>query len=192
MDFYKQKDFIREIIEKVIYSTNKIIVFFKFDLNKLKGFIEIGYFNNKEELLKYSYSKSNCGNNNDDISNNSNIINITIEEECYLLKGTSSNKYNNGKIGLININENNNLIVRDFAYAWKYKQMYESGISVKDIAKTEKLSLRTLYKYFSLAYLSPNIVNKLLSGKINISINKLHELASKSIDFQKQEELFNI
>lgn len=92
----------------------------------------------------------------------------------------------------ININENNNLIVRDFAYAWKYKQMYESGISVKDIAKTEKLSLRTLYKYFSLAYLSPNIVNKLLSGKINISINKLHELASKSMDFQKQEELFNI
>lgn len=192
MDFYKQKDFIREIIEKVIYSTNKIIVFFKFDLNKLKGFIEIGYFNNKEELLKYSYSKSNCGNNNDDISNNSNIINITIEEECYLLKGTSPNKYNNGKIGLININENNNLIVRDFAYAWKYKQMYESGISAKDIAKTQKLSLRTLYKYFSLAYLSPNIVNKLLSGKINISINKLHELASKSIDFQKQEELFNI
>ena len=89
----------------------------------------------------------------------------------------------------MSINDNNRIIVRVFAYAWRYKKLYECGIPTDDIAKQERISKRTIYKYLNLAYLSPKIVNQLLSGTLTINLQKLFEIASKNLSFEEQEKL---
>ncbi|MBR1373668.1 helix-turn-helix domain-containing protein [bacterium] len=66
-----------------------------------------------------------------------------------------------------------------FAYAWRYKKLYESGMPTDDIAKQEHISKRTIYKYLNLAYLSPKLVNQLLDGTMSISLQKLFEMSAK-------------
>ena len=107
-------------------------------------------------------------------------------------RGLSSNVYNAGKVGLMSVNDNNRLIVRAFAYAWRYKKLYECGIPTDDIAKQERISKRTIYKYLNLAYLSPKIVNQLLSGTLTVNLQKLFEIASKNLSFDEQEKMLSI
>ena len=104
---------------------------------------------------------------------------IIYEKAVVINRGLSSNTYNAGKVGLMSVNDNNRLIVRAFAYAWRYKKLYESGIPTDVIAEQEHISKRTIYKYLNLAYLSPTLVNKLLSGTVSINLQKLFELTSK-------------
>lgn len=104
-------------------------------------------------------------------------------------RGLSSNVYNAGKVGLMSINDNNRLIVRAFAYAWRYKKLYENGMATDDIAKQEHISKRTIYKYLNLAYLSPRIVNQILDGSLTINLQKLFEIASKNLSFEEQEKI---
>ena len=106
---------------------------------------------------------------------------IIYEKAIVINRGLSSNTYNAGKVGLMSVNDNNRLIVRAFAYAWRYKKLYESGIPTDTIAEQEHISKRTIYKYLNLAYLSPKLVNQLLSGAINIPLQKLFKLATMEL-----------
>ena len=83
----------------------------------------------------------------------------------------------------MSVNDNNRLIVRAFAYAWRYKKLYEYGIPTDDIAKQERISKRTIYKYLNLAYLSPKLVNQLLNSTLTVNLQKLFEIASKKQEF---------
>jgi len=94
--------------------------------------------------------------------------------------------YNAGKVGLMSINDNNRLIVRALAYAWRFKKLYEKGVRMEDIMKQEKMTKRTIYKYLNLAYLSPRIVNQLLSGTLTINLQTLFDIASKNLSFEEQ------
>lgn len=107
-------------------------------------------------------------------------------------RGLSSNVYNAGKVGLMSVNDNNSLIVRAFAYAWRYKKLYECDIPTDDIAKQERISKRTIYKYLNLAYLSPRIVNQLLSGTLTINLQTLFDISSKNLNFEEQEKMLNV
>ena len=122
-----------------------------------------------------------------------NFINkIIYEKQVVINRGLSSNVYNAGKVGLMSINDNNRLIVRAFAYAWKFKKLYEKGIRIEDIMKQEKMTKRTIYKYLNLAYLSPRIVNQLLSGTLTINLQTLFDIASKNLSFDEQEKMLSI
>lgn len=99
-------------------------------------------------------------------------------------------KYNPGHRGLITMTENNHLIVRAFSLAWKYRNLYEKIENTDIVIEQEKTSWRNFYKYMTLAYLSPKIINALMSGKLNMPLRDVYELASKSQDFSKQERLF--
>lgn len=92
----------------------------------------------------------------------------------------------------MSINDNNRLIVRTFAYAWKFKKLYEKGIRMEDIMKQEKMTKRTIYKYLNLAYLSPKIVNQLLSGTLTVNLQTLFDIASKNLSFEEQEKKYLI
>lgn len=92
----------------------------------------------------------------------------------------------------MSVNDNNRLIVRAFAYAWRFKKFYENGIRMKDIMKQEKMTKRTIYKYLNLAYLSPKIVNKLLNGTLTINLQTLFNIASKNLSFDEQEKMLSI
>lgn len=133
--------------------------FFNLDNEELNPFINAEFINQNSK---------DCTCIIDNLNNQ-----IIIEKDVFINKGLSSNIYNAGKTGLLTINDNNHLIVRAFAYAWKYKKMYEEGSLIEDIVKSEKMSKRTIYKYLNLAYLSPNIINPLMYGTKTIDLQKL-------------------
>lgn len=87
---------------------------------------------------------------------------------------------------------NTQILIKALAYAWKYKKEYENGVGIKTIAKNEQRDQRTIYKYLSLAYLSPRIINDIMDSKIppHVNLQTLFQIASKHEDFVKQEGMF--
>ena len=173
MDYFAQRNFIRNFINKIIYQKDRLTFFF-----------------NTDQIILSAYTGDSLNENNNPlefIADNANNQ-IIYEKQVVINRGLSSNVYNAGKVGLMSINDNNHLIVRAFAYAWKFKKLYEKGIRMEDIMKQEKMTKRTIYKYLNLAYLSPRIVNQLLSGTLTVNLQKLFEIASKNLNFEEQEK----
>lgn len=177
MDYFAQRNFIRNFINKIIYQNDRLTFFFNTDPITLSAYTgdSLNQNNNPLEFIA-------------DNANNQ----IIYEKQVVINRGQSSNIYNAGKVGLMSINDNNRLIVRTFAYAWKFKKLYEKGIRMEDIMKQEKMTKRTIYKYLNLAYLSPRIVNQLLSGTLTINLQTLFDIASKNLSFDEQEKMLSI
>ncbi len=174
MDYLVQRNFIRNFIKKIIYQENKLTFFFNTDVGTLSA---------------YSGKVLNLCNNPLNFIVDSVNNQIIYEKQVVINRGISSNTYNAGKIGLMSVTDNHHLIVRAFAYAWRYKKLYEKGMSVDNIMKQERMTKRTIYKYLNLAYLSPKIVNQLLDGTLIINLQKLFEIASKKLSFDEQENI---
>lgn len=174
MDYLEQRNFIRNFIKKIIYQENKLTFFFNTDVVILSAYSgkALNLYNNQLDFIV-------------DNANNQ----IIYEKQVVINKGISSNTYNAGKVGLMSVTDNHHLIVRAFAYAWKYKKLYEKGMSIDNIMKQEKMTKRTIYKYLNLAYLSPKIVNQLLDGTLIVNLQKLFEIASKKLSFDEQENI---
>ena len=170
MDYFAQRNFIRNFINKIIYQKDRLTFFFNTDPIILSAYTgdSLNESNNPLEVIA-------------DNTNNQ----IIYEKQVIINRGLSSNVYNAGKVGLMSINDNNRLIVRAFAYAWKFKKLYEKGIRMEDIMKQEKMTKRTIYKYLNLAYLSPRIVNQLLNSTLTINLQKLFKMASKGQIFSQ-------
>lgn len=82
--------------------------------------------------------------------------------------------------------------MRALAYGWRYKNIYERGMTIEEITKTEHKAERTIYKYMALAYLSPKIMGDILEGEVSAHVNlqTLFGIAEKYADFDKQESAF--
>lgn len=174
MDYFAQRNFTRNFINKIIYQKDLLTFFF-----------------NTDPIILSAYTGDSLNENNNPlefIADNANNQ-IIYEKQVIINRGLSSNVYNAGKVGLMSVNDNNRLIVRAFAYAWRYKKLYESGMPTDDIAKQERISKRTIYKYLNLAYLSPKIVNQLLSGTLTVNLQTLFNIASKNLSFEEQEKM---
>ena len=70
--------------------------------------------------------------------------------------------------------------------------MYEECGDVDTIARNEHVAPRYVYKHLSLAYINPTIANKLISGKINLSVRDILDKVSQTYDFKEQEALFTL
>lgn len=144
------------------------------DANKLQAFITENYVNQNADKMEYI------------IGDNS----ITITEKVFLRKYVNT-VYDRGKNGVLSVTDNNHLILKAFATAWKYRELYEQDGNVDNVIHNARTSTRLFYKYLSLSYLSPSIVNKLLSGKINMAVRDILDRASRSSDFKSQQKAFN-
>ena len=71
------------------------------------------------------------------------------------------------------------MIVRAFALAWKYRDTFEKLGSLDEVVDAEKTSWRSLYRYLNLAYLHPNKVNAIMSGKENYTVEELLNIAGQ-------------
>lgn len=173
MDYFAQRNFIHNFINKIIYQKDRLTFFF-----------------NTDPIILSAYTGDSLNQNNNLLEFIADNVNnqIIYEKQVVINRGLSSNVYNAGKVGLMSVNDNNRLIVRAFAYAWRYKKLYEKGLSTDDIARQEKMSKRTIYKYLNLAYLSPKIINQLLDGTLTINLQTLFEVASKNLSFEEQEK----
>ena len=175
MNFTEKRDLIQSLIEKVVYSQEQLIYTLTIDAQKLQPFIKGYYVNQNVEPMEYI------------IGDNS----ITITEKVFLRKYVNT-VYDHGKNGVLSIIDNNHLIVKAFATAWKYRELYERDGGVDEIIKNLKTSPRLFYKYLALTYLSPKIINRLLSGKANMAVRDILDKASRSGDFKIQEKIFGL
>lgn len=163
MDFIGRSSFIKTIIEKAIVSDKKITLFINQNSESINRFITDTFINQKNNPMQFI------------VSNDS----IIIERDIVINKGKQLTKYNPGHRGLITMTENNHLIVRAFALAWKYRDTFEKLGSLDEAVAAEKTSWRSLYRYLNLAYLHPNKVNAIMSGKENYTVEELLNIAGK-------------
>ena len=128
--------------------------------------------------LKQFISESFINENADDMTYIINKDAVIIEHQFILSKYNKCNEYNCGKSGAISISDNNHLIVRAFARAFKYRELYEHNGDYKSIAKTENVSESSVYRHLKLAYMNPHTINDIMSGKLRCSVDKLFNLPS--------------
>ena len=106
------------------------------------------------------------------VSGNQVIITVPV-----ILRPFANTRFNKGNDTILTVSENNNLIVKAFATAWKYKELYEQGIGSDNICKKEHISPRQLYRHLDLVYMNPNKINEILSGTTSVKINELFQIA---------------
>ena len=116
--------------------------------------------------------------------------NVTIVRPV-VLRRYANTRFSGGRNGTLSITENNHLILKAFATAWRYREMYEQGGDVDSIGQTEHVALRHIYKHLSLAYLNPEVVNHILNNQCHISVRDMLDKASRSNDFAEQKKLFD-
>lgn len=175
MNFAEKRNLIQSLVEKVVYSQEQLIYTITTDAQKLQPFIKENYVNQNTNKMEYIIGDTS----------------ITITEKVFLRKYVNT-VYDRGKNGVLNVTDNNHLILKAFATAWKYRELYEQDGNVDNAIRSVRTSPRLFYKYLSLSYLSPSIVNKLLSGKINMAVRDILDKASRSDDFEYQVKLFNL
>ena len=95
----------------------------------------------------------------------------------------ANTKFNKEKTSLLTITENNNLIVKAFATAWRYREMYEECGDVDTVARKVGSTPRTIYRFLDIAYMYPTKVNEILSGKTQVNVNDLFKPEYTPIDF---------
>lgn len=105
--------------------------------------------------------------------------NITITEKVFLRKYVNT-VYDRGKNGVLNVTDNHHLIVKAFAAAWKYRELYEREGNVDNIIRKLHTSPRQFYRYLDIAYMNPKKANQILSGKLKINVNDLFQIAREN------------
>ena len=102
--------------------------------------------------------------------------NVTIVRPV-VLRRYANTRFGGGRNGTLSITENNHLILKAFATAWRYREMYEEYGDSDKIIAMEHTSPRQFYRYLDLAYMNPDKINDILSGKLKINVNDLFQNA---------------
>lgn len=156
MTYAQKRNLIQSLVEKIVYSQEQLIYIITTDAQKLQQFVTQNYVNQNADKMEYIINDSY----------------ITITEKVFLRKYMNPT-YDRGKNGVLNITDNNHLILKAFAVAWKYRELYEQCGDVDTVAKKCHVSPMTVYRYFKLAYMMPDKINAILSGTVRIGINDL-------------------
>ena len=133
------------------------------DATKLQQFVSENYVNQNTDKMEYIISDSS----------------ITITEQVFLRKYVNT-VYDRGKNGVLNVTDNNHLILKAFATAWKYRELYERDGGVDNIIHNLHTSPRQFYRYLDIAYMNPDKTNEILSGKLKINVNDLFQIAKST------------
>ena len=98
----------------------------------------------------------------------------------HILHAFANTKFNKGNDTILTVSENNNLIVKAFATAWRYREMYEECGNSDKIIAMEHTSPRQFYRHLDLAYMNPETINHILSGKQKVNVNDLFQIAREN------------
>ena len=158
----------QKIVDKIIYEENKIKIICKLDQDNISEYISPNYINtnkdnNYDKNISYIYDNESKE--------------IIIETDN--LKERMRQKFNKLKIV-----DNMDILIKGLVLAFKYRDMYDNGI---EISKIGKGNIRNIYRYITLSYLSPNIINNIFEGNINITLKELFKISEKYKDFSTQE-----
>lgn len=163
VSYAEKKAFIQSLVDKIIYSQEKLIFYLTPDTAKLQTFVTDNFINQKSEPMEFTV--------------NDNRIAITVPIVLRKYVNTVFDKFKNG---VLTITDNNHLIVKAFATAWRYRDMYEECGDVDKIIASEHISPRQFYRYLDLAYMNPDKVNEILSGEMGVKVNDLFRAAREN------------
>ena len=163
MTYTQKRCLIRTLVEKVVYSQEQLIYTLTTDAQKLQQFATENYINQNAEPIEYVASNKS----------------ITITEKVFLRKYVNT-VYDHGKNGVLSVMDNNHLVVKAFATAWKYRELYERDCGVDNIIHNLHTSPRQFYRYLDIAYMNPDKINQILSGKLKINVNDLFQIAREN------------
>ena len=85
--------------------------------------------------------------------------------------------WNETKNDVLTISDNNHLILKAFATAWKHREIYEECGDVDTVARKVGSTPRTIYRYLDIAYMNPELVNNILSAKKIYSLKEIFAIA---------------
>ena len=156
MLFEHKRELFRTLIEKVIYTNNLLTIYLNTTNENLTQYSTTGFINQNFNTMDYT------------IVNNTIIIKAPI-----IIRKTNHNN-------AITVTHNNHLIMHAIATAFKYRKIYEQTGSITQIMKSDKISNRTAYRYLSIAYMNPNVLNEIMDGKLGCSVDELYALAAKN------------
>ena len=160
--YAEKKAFVQSLVDKVIYSQDKLIFYLAPDGAKLQPFAMDNFINQKSEPMEFTISDGRI------------VITVPI-----ILRKYVNTVFDKSKNVVLTVTDNNHLILKAFATAWRYREMYEAGNSIDEISKIKKTSVRNIFKYLDLAFMSPQMVNDILSAKHITSITELFIIAQK-------------
>lgn len=163
MNFAEKRNLIQSLVEKIVYSQEQLISTLTTDTTKLQPFMTENYMNPNIESMEYIISDNN----------------ITITEKVFLRKYVNT-VYDRGKNGVLNVTDNNHLILKAFATAWKYRDLYERDGDIHRIFRNDHTSPRQFYRHLDIAYMNPTKANQILSGKLKINVNDLFQIAREN------------
>ena len=116
--YAEKKAFVQSLVDKVIYSQGKLIFNLMPDAVKLQTFATDNFINQNISPMEFT------------INDNSIIITVPIVLRKYV-----NTVFDKSKNGVLSITDNNHLILKIFATAWRYREMYKQyGNSDKIIA----------------------------------------------------------
>lgn len=69
----------------------------------------------------------------------------------------------------------------NLAETWKNMKLYERDGRVDNIIRNLHTSPRQFYRYLDIAYMNPDKINQILSGKLKINVNDLFWIAQENL-----------
>ena len=161
LDYMARRRLVQTLIRWAIYAPGRITFFINTDADSLRTFMRPDFINTQNNKIDF-------------MRNGDELI---LARPVVLNKWTGSNKYSAGRGGLMTRTDNHNMIVRAFATAWRYRTAYEKHGDLEYVVKSEQTSWRSLYRYLNLAYMHPEKVNNILSGKEVYSMEEIFAIA---------------
>ena len=159
----QKRDFIQAIVDKAIFSNKQMIIYLDISPNSVRPFITDVYVNQSSLPMEFI----------------TNEYSVTITTPV-VFRRYANTKFSEAKTSLLTITENNNLIVKAFATAWRYREMYEECGDVDTVARKVGSTPRTIYRFLDIAYMNPDKINEVLSGKLKINVNDLFQIAREN------------
>ena len=160
LSYLQRRELVRVMIEQATYSQEQLIFYININPQLYNSFLSAYHINHNNSPMEYTVNGDN----------------VTIVRPVVLRRYTNT-RFSGGRNGTLSITENNHLILKAFATAWKYRELYERDGDIHRIFEEERTSPRQFYRYLDVAYMNPDKTNEILSGKLKINVNDLFQIA---------------
>ncbi|MBR3782697.1 MAG: recombinase family protein [Alphaproteobacteria bacterium] len=160
LSYLQRRELVRVMIERATYSQGQLIFCININPRLYNSFLSTYHINHNNSPMEYTVNGDN----------------VTIVRPV-VLRRYANTRFGGGRNGTLSITENNHLILKAFATAWRYREMYEEYGDSDKIIAMEHTSPRQFYRYLDLAYMNPDKINDILSGKLKINVNDLFQNA---------------
>ena len=164
LSYLQKRDLVRVAIERATYSQEQLIFCININPRLYNSFLSTYHINHNKSPMEYTVNGDN----------------VTIVRPVVLRRYTNT-RFGDGRNGPLSITENNHLILKAFATAWKFRELYERDGDIHRIFQEEHTSPRQFYRHLDLAYINPETINHILSGKQKVNVNDLFQIAKSDL-----------